>query len=423
MEWWLSLLIIFGALLALMAIGLPLAVCFMLVVLVGGFLLMGGERGLAQVTLSIFGSVAHFTLLPLPLFILMGEVMYQSGIAPDMMKSLDIWLGRLPGRLSLLAVGSGTMLSFLTGASMASVAILGSTLVPEMQKRGYKSSMTLGPILGSGGLAVMIPPSAIAILFGVIAEVSIGRILMAIIIPGLIMAILYAAYVIIRCSLQPHLAPAYDMPHIPIKQKILQTLKHIVPLSVIIFLVTGVILLGIATPTEAAATGALGTFIVVAAYRRLTWDVVKKAVTRSTSITVMIFMIILGAKAFGQIVAFSGASKGLVEAFQMLPVSEIFVFIIMLCTAIFLGMFLTTSAVMMTLIPLFMPAVYALGFDPIWFGAVFIIAIETGFTTPPYGANLFVMKGVVADAKIGDIYRAALPFLRRMYAGLSGRCN
>jgi tripartite ATP-independent transporter DctM subunit len=293
MEWWLALLSIFGALLILMAIGLPLMVCFMLVVLVGAFLLMGGERGLAQATLSIFGSVAHFTLLPLPLFILMGEVMYQSGIAPEMMKSLDIWLGRLPGRLSLLAVGSGTMLSFLTGASMASVAILGSTLVPEMKKRGYHSSMTLGPILGSGGLAVMIPPSAIAILFGVIAEVSIGRILIAIIIPGLIMASLYAAYVVIRCSFQPHIAPPYDMPPIPIKQKIALTLKNIVPLSVIIFLVTGVILLGIATPTEAAATGALGTFLVVAAYRRLSWEVVKKSVTRATSVTVMIFIIIL----------------------------------------------------------------------------------------------------------------------------------
>jgi len=412
MEWWLILLIILGGLIVLMTLGLPIAFCFLLINLAGVFILMGGEPGLLQLGRNIFTSVTAFTLMPLPLFILMGEVMFQSGIAPKMMDTIDKWLGRLPGRLGLLAVGSGTMLSFLTGASMSSTAILGSVLVPEMEKRGYQKSMSLGPILGSGGLAVMIPPSALAVLYASIVEISIGRTLIGIIIPGILMGVFYAAYIVIRCWLQPSIAPPYVVPPTSLLSKVTDTVRYILPLGFIVFLVIGLIILGVATPTEAAATGTIGTFILAAAYRRLNWEVVRKSFSSAMTITVMIFMIIAGAKAYAQILAFSGATPGLVNFIVGLPLDPILTFLSMQAVVIFLGMFMSTSAVVMVLGPLFMPVVQAIGYDPIWFGVVFLICTEMGFTSPPYGANLFVMLGVAPPGTtLGDCYRAGLPFL------------
>jgi len=191
----------------LMASGMPVAFCFMLINLVGAYFLWGGEVGLGQLIVSIYGSVTTFTLLPLSLFILMGETMFHAGISTQLIDTIGKWLPRLPGRLSLLALGAGALFSTLTGASMASVAMLGSALVPEMENHGYKKEMSLGPILGSGGLAIMIPPSSLAVLLGAVGEISIGGILIGIILPGILMSVLYGGYIIIRSTIQPHLAP------------------------------------------------------------------------------------------------------------------------------------------------------------------------------------------------------------------------
>lgn len=412
MEWQFTFLLIFGSLIILMASGLPVAFAFLLFNVVGVFLLWGGEAGLQQLALSVSGSLANFTLLPVPLFILMGEVMYQSGIAPQMMDALDKWMGRVPGRLGLMAVGGGTILSTLTGVSMASVAILGSVLVPEMEKRGYKKPMSLGPILGSGGLAIMIPPSTIAVLLGAIGGISVGKILIGIIVPGLLMAISYAAYIIIRCKLQPSLAPTYEPAPSSLGDKLMTTVRYILPLSLIVFLVTGVILLGIATPSEAAATGALGTFLLAVIYRRLSWTVLKKSVMGTVTISTMILMLIAGARAFSQILAYSGASQGMIEFVTGLPVTPIFILIGMLLVIILLGMFVNLTAIMMITLPLFMPIVNTLGFNPVWFALIMMLSLEMATTTPPFGMVLFTMKGVAPpDTTMRDIYKAALPFL------------
>ncbi len=412
MEWQLALAVILGSLLLLMATGMPVAFCFLVINVVGAFLLWGGGGGLLQLGHSIFGSVAQFTLLPVPLFILMGEIMFYSGLAPHMIDAIDKWMGRLPGRLGLVSVSAGTLFSVLTGASMASVAMLGSVLVPEMEKRGYKKAMSLGPILGSGGLAVMIPPSGLAVLLGAIAEISIGGVLIAIIIPGLLMAALYAAYIILRCWFQPSIAPPYDVAPIALSQKMMVSLRYIVPVGFIIFMVTGVIILGIATPTEAAAMGAFGSFILAAFYKRLNWEVVKKSVGGTIHTSAMLLMIIAGASAFSQILSYSGGGRGLVQFILSLPLSPLLVLIGMQIMLLFLGMFMSVVAIMMITIPLFMPVVYALGFDPIWFAVIFLLNMEMATTSPPFGLNLFVMKGSAPrDTTMGDIYRAALPFL------------
>jgi tripartite ATP-independent transporter DctM subunit len=412
LEWQLVLLFIFGSLVILMLTGMPVALCFILINMVGMYVFFGGVAGLEQLITSIYSSLNTFILLPVPLFILMGEVMFHSGIAPLLIETLDKWVGRIPGRLSLLAVAVGTLFSALTGTSLASVAMLGSAFVPEMEKQGYKKPMTLGPILGSGGLAMMIPPSALAVLCGAIAEISIGKILMAIILPGLLMAAVYAIYIIMRCFLRPDLAPVYDVPRIPLGEKLTATAKYVLPQGIVVFLVVGVIFMGIATPSEAAATGAFGTFIIALIYMRLTWDVTMKAVKGTLSVTGMLFLIIAGAMAFSQILGFSGASAGLTELATGLALPPIVIIIIMQVIILFLGGFMDVVSIMMIVLPIFVPLVQALDFSPVWFAVLFLLNIEMAGTSPPFGMSLFVMKGVAPkDTKMIDIYTAALPFL------------
>lgn len=412
MEWQLMLLLLFGGLIVVLLSGLPIVFGFWLISVVGFFLLFGGEVGLRQLTPSMASSVARFALMAVPLFILMGEVMFQSGIAPQMMDALDKWLGRVPGRLGLLAIGGGTILATLTGVSMASVAILGSALVPEMEKRGYGKAMSLGPILGSGGLAIMIPPSTIAVVLGAISGISIGRLLIAIIVPGLLMATCYAAYTILRCWLQPVLAPPYEVAPTPLSEKVKATVRYILPLGGIVFLVTGVIFLGIATPSEAAATGALGTFILAAAYRRLNLTVVKRAMVGTVTISAMLLMLLTGAQAYSQILAFTGASRGMIALATGLDVAPILILFGMLLVTTILGMFINLTPIMMITLPVFMPIVHTLGFDPVWFGAIMMLTLEMAVTTPPFGMGLFAMKGVAPPGTtMMDIYTAALPYL------------
>ena len=412
MEWWIVFLFIFFGLLFLFALGVPVAFSFLFVNLVGAYLFWGGSVGLSQLILSIYNSVTSFALIPVPLFVLMGEVMFHSGVAPRMMDVLDKWLGRIPGRLSLLAVGGGTIFATLTGSAMAGAAMLGSVLVPEMEARGYKKSMTIGPILGSGGLAIMIPPSALGVLLAGLALFSVGQFLVAIILPGLLMAILYAGYILVRCTVQPHLAPSYEMKHFPLSEKVVATVRYILPLGSILFLVVGLIFLGVATPTEAAALGALGCFVLAFFYRGLNWDLTKRSFSSTLDVTIMMFMILTGSMAFSQLLAFTGATQGLIKLAVGLPLPPILIIVSMQIVLLLLGTFMEPLTIMMVTIPIFMPIVKQLGFDPIWFGTIMLLNMEMATTSPPFGLVLFVMKGVAPpDTRMKDIYLSAIPFL------------
>ncbi|MBW2063520.1 MAG: TRAP transporter large permease subunit [Deltaproteobacteria bacterium] len=412
MEWWMILIVILICLMVLFVLGVPVAFAFLFVNIIGVYVFWGGEAGLSQLIRSIYRSVATFSLLPVPLFVLMGEIMFRSGIAPKMMDTLDKWLGRIPGRLSLLAVGGGTLFAALSGSAMAGCAMLGSVLVPEMQKRGYEKPMTLGPILGSGGLAIMIPPSALGVLWASLSRVSVGGILVAIILPGILMAILYTAYIVIRSIIQPELAPPYDLTASPFLEKIVLTCKYVLPLGFIVFLVIGLMFLGIATPTESAALGAFGCFVLVFIYRGWDWDVISSSLSNTIKITVMMFMIMTGAMAFSQILAFSGASSGLVKLASGLDLHPIIILIFMQIILIFMGTFMEPLTIMMVTLPVYMPVVESLGFNPLWFGTIMLINMEMATTTPPFGLVLFVMKGVAPEGTtMEDIYRAGLPFL------------
>jgi tripartite ATP-independent transporter DctM subunit len=411
-EWYFVIAIVLTPLLILMTMGLPVAFSFLAVNLVGSYILLGGINGVQQLVLNTVDSLSSFTLVPIALFMIMGEAMFQSRIAIDLMDTLDKWFGRLRGRLAFMAVGGGVLFSTLTGNSMGSIALLGSSLVPEMEKRGYKKPMSLGPILGSAGLAIMIPPSSLAVVLGVIGDLSIGRILIGIIVPGLLMAVLYALYIYIRCTIEPDIAPSFDVPHVPLSEKLSATVINILPLTLVVFSVVGVIFLGIATPSEAAATGAFATLALAALKGRLSWSVFSKTMFSSTNISVMVLLIVSGAVAFTQLLAFTGATFGMVDAIVSLDVSKETIIIMMLIPVIFLGMFMGPLPIMLITLPIFIPIVIQFGFDPIWFAAMYLVSIETGATSPPLGAALFVMKAVAPKGTtMNQIYRAAMPFI------------
>ena len=412
MEWWEAFLMIMGSLFVLMFIGMPVAFTFLVVNVVGAYLFFGGIPGMLQLVIQISESLSTFTLVPVALFLVMGEIMFHSGIGISLLDALDKWFGSIKGRLALMAVGGGVLFSALTGNSMGSVALLGSSLVPEMEKRGYGKPMSLGPILGSGGLAIMIPPSGLAVLLGVVAELSIGKILIAIILPGIIMAVLYAIYIVGRCAVDPKVAPAFVVERVPWPERLRVAGIHILPVGFIIFMVVGVIFAGFATPSESAASGALGTFLLAVVQRRMSWSVFKKAIVGSLDISVMFLLIISGALAFTQMLAFTGATSGLISTVLSFNVSPIALIISMLVTVILLGMLMSPVPIMLVTLPVFIPVVEELGFNAIWFAVLYLIAIETGSTSPPFGAGLFVMKGVAPKGTtMNEIYRAAVPFL------------
>ena len=412
MEWEWLLIVIFGTLIILMATGMPIAFSFMIINVIGIYIFFGGTSGLEQMILSISTSLTTFTLLPVALFILMGELLVHSNIASDVMDALDKLMGRLPGRLSLLAVATGTVIAALTGSSMSSTAMLGQILVPQMERKGYKKAMTVGPIMASGGLAIMIPPSSLAILLCVIGEISIGKILVVIPFAGVYLAILLATYIIVRCKLQPDLAPEFEVAKRSFSERICGAIKFVLPVGFIIFLVVGLIFVGIADPSESAATGTVGMVIVILCYGRLTWEVIRKSLRGTIMITGMVFLIIAGATTFGQILSFSGATGGLSEFAIHLPLPPILIVVTMQVIILVMGFFMEVVSIMMITLPIFIPVVNKLGFDPVWFGAITLLNIECAFITPPFGMNLFVMKGVApADTTMTDIYSAATPMV------------
>jgi tripartite ATP-independent transporter DctM subunit len=411
MEWWLVLIIFVGGLISLLLLGFPIAFSFLLIDVVGILVFMG-PLGLDHVTLHIYTSLSTFTLAPIPMFILMGELMFHSGLAYNSIDVVDRWLGRVPGRLGLLAASTGTIFAATSGSTMANTAMLGTVLLPEMKKRGYSTSMSVGPIIGVGGLAMLIPPSALAVILASIAKISVSQILMAGVIPGVLLGLSFAAYIVIRAWLSPSCAPSYPVTADSLRNRIYLSVKYLLPIGFIIFMVIGFIILGIATPTEAGASGVVATLIVTIVYRRLNWQVIQATMKGSLQITVMALMIIAASKTFSSVLAFSGATTELTGLVEGLDVHPILILICMQLIIAFLGTFMESVSIMMICLPIFMPISNALGFDPVWFGILTLINLEMGQITPPFGMLLFVMKGVVPDdVEFKDICWAAFPYI------------
>ena len=412
MEWYEALLLLIGSIMFLMAIGMPVALAFLAANIIGAWVFMGGERGVVALLNNGWGALTKFALVPIPLFLLMGEIFFHTGLGGRMFSAIDRLLGRLPGRLSYVTVLGGTGFSTLSGSSMGSTALLGSLMVPEMTKRGYKKHMSIGPILGTGGLAIIIPPSALAVLLATLAQIDVGALLIAGVLPGLLLAALYIATIHLQTRIDPNAAPAYDVEAQSIGQKLALLMRDVVPMVGLMVVIVIMMINGIVTPSEAAAFGALGVLILAIMYRCLTWEAMKASVRGALRVTLMAYLIVFGSATFSQLLAFSGASRGLINwatGFELAPIAML---LVMFAVLLVLGMFMEQISMMLLTVPIFFPLALSLGFDPVWFGLIMLLALEISFTTPPFGLLLFVMKGVApSDTTMRQIYSAAIPFI------------
>ncbi len=412
MEWYEALALLVGSIMVLMAAGMPVALAFLAANIIGAWVFMGGERGVVALLNNGWGALTTFALVPIPLFLLMGEIFFQTGLGARMFSAIDKLLGRLPGRLSYVTVLGGTGFSTLSGSSMGSTALLGSLMVPEMERRGYKKYMSIGPILGTGGLAIIIPPSALAVLLATLAQIDVGALLIAGVIPGLILAGLYISTIYLQTRLDPAAAPAYDVPPQSILSKLGLLMRDVVPMIGLMVVIVVLMITGFMTPSEAAAFGALGVLILAACYRRLSWEAIRKSVTGALRVTLMAYLIVFGSATFSQLLAFSGASRGLITWATGFELDPIMMLLVMFGVLLILGMFMEQISIMLLTVPIFFPLATQLGFDPIWFGLIMLLALEISFTTPPFGLLLFVMKGVAPpDTTMREIYGAAIPFI------------
>ena len=412
MEWYWSAAILFGLSVALMMVGLPVAISFFATNIVAGILFLGGEKGITQIINNGFGGMTNFALVPIPMFMLMGELFYYTGLAARCFNAADKLLGNVRGRLAYVTLIGGTAFAGPAGSSMGACALLGSLMVPEMIKRGYNKYLSMGPIMGVGGLAVIIPPSALTVLLATLGQTDVGDLLIAGIIPGLVLAIMYGVLIWAWTVVDPSAAPAYAADTVSGREKLRLLFVDVIPMVAIIVFSVVIMLVGWATPTEAAALGAVSVMVVAAFYGTMTWTAFRKSLVGALKVTVMAFLIIFGSATFAQVLAFTGASSGLIKfalGFELEPLAMLFV---MIGIILFLGCFMDQLSMMLLTAPIFFPLAKTLGFDLTWFGLIMLLALEVGYTTPPFGLLLFVMKGVAPPGTtMRDVYMAAAPFI------------
>jgi TRAP-type C4-dicarboxylate transport system permease large subunit len=456
MEWYLALFLMLGTVCLIMFVGLPVAFAFFAANVLGTFFFINGDIGLVFMPME-FNNAINFGLAPIALFLLMGEILLHTGVAFKAIGAIDRMISRLPGRLSIVSIVGGTVFSSLSGSTIANTAILGSVLLPDMIERGYKPSIAMGPIMAVGGIAMLIPPSALAVLLASIAEQSVAQLLIAGIIPGILMAILFFAYVIGRCILDPTLAPSYTPDESYLDQpidisinfgnktvfsaqydgnnrkrinRILPFFVYILPLFIIFIVVVGSIFFKIAAPTEAAAMGSLAAlgacyffklftkFIKITGIdgADFTWRAIWKSLVETAKINTMILFIIAGSLVFSQALSNSGATDGLLNAVAAMKLSQLQIVIIMMIVLLFLGAFMDQVSMLLLTLPFFLMGSQSFqvmfNIDVIWLMVLMLITMEISLLTPPFGLLLYVMKGIAPfDVSIIDVVKSALPFI------------
>jgi len=412
MSWQAAAWLMLGGSTLLMFLGLPVAFSFLAINLLGAWVYLGGEAGLVQLARNSVQSVTSFALTPIPLFILMGEVLFHTGLAVKVIDGIERLIREVPGRLAVVAVVAGTVFSAISGSTIATTAMLGSLMLPVMLARGYHPTIAAGPIMAIGAVDMLIPPSALTVLLGSLSGISISKLLIGGIGPGLILSVIFVGYIMLRVKLEPALAPATPLEEFEGWQKFRPFIQYVLPLVSIFGIVVGAMIAGWATPTECAALGAFATIILALLYRSLSIQNLVKALQGTASISGMILFIIVGATTFSQILSFSGASDGLARLITELGLPPLAVIAGMMLLLIFLGVFVEQVSMMMITLPIFMPIVQQMGVDLVWFGVMFLICMQLGLLMPPHGLLLMTMKGVAPpQVTMLHIFRAVTPFL------------
>jgi len=396
----------------LLFLGLPVAFSFLAINIVGAILFLGGEPGLVQLARNSVDSVMSFSLTPIPMFVLMGEVLFRTGLAVKVLDAFERLITKVPGRLAVIAVIAGTIFSAISGSTIAVTAMLGSLMVPLMLDRGYHPLLATGPIIAVGALDMLMPVSALAVLLGSLSGISITRLLMGGFVPGMILKVVFVAYIVVRVKLNPSLAPTTQLAVYQGWERLRPLVKYVIPILSIFLVVVASMNAGWATPTESAAIGAFATMLLALAYRALTVETLLAALRGTIMISGMILFIIVGATTFSQILSFSGASNGLVSLITGHGLAQNAIIGGMMLILIFLGIFVDQVSMMLITLPIFMPVVQKFGIDLVWFGVMFLICMQLGLLLPPHGLLLMTMKGVAPpQVRMSHIFRAVVPFI------------
>ncbi len=409
----------FGGLIVLLLAGVPIAFVAGAVAVITILLVLGPDAFFLVVS-HVWTEMTEFSLVAIPLFIFMANTLERSGVGERLFSAIHVWTGPIPGSLAVATILATTVLAAMVGIVGAGEVLMGLIALPAMLKRGYNKSLALGCILAGGGLGQLIPPAVMLIVYGLVAGVSIGKLFAGGLGAGLLLSSIYITYILIRCSLQPHLAPLAPPEEraIPFRHKVAALRGVIIPL-LLVLAVLGSIFRGVATPTEAASVGALGALLSAAFYRELTWQNVKDAIYRTTRSTCMILWIFFAVSAFSAVFTLAGGGELIGKMILALPFGRWGILIAIQVFYIIMGVPMDWLGVLLITGPVVIPIVKKLGFDLIWFGILFSVNMQIAYLSPPVGAAMFYLKSVAPkEISMGDIFRAALPFAGLQLIGL-----
>ncbi len=406
------------ALLALFAAGVPVFLAF-LAINTAGVALFLGPQAFGMVANSLFSTATTPSLTAIALFVLMGEILFRSGTSEVLFEAVDRFVGRLAGRQFVLAGVLAAVFGALSGSNMAVSAMMAKSVFPGMEQRGYDRKLSIGMILGGASLAPVIPPSVLVIIIATLAQVSVAGLLVAGIVPGMLLAGMFIAYALIRVRLNPALAPAVaDGPQAaPVRSLWLEVLRCL-PFTLIIVSVMGLILAGVATPSESAATGVIGAIATAAIFGKLRMKMLVESLRSSALITAMILVIMASSTLFSQLLALSGASGQVTEWVTQLEWHPVWMLLVMMALVFVFCLFIDQVAVMLVIIPIYLPLLGVLGFDPLWFWLLMLLNVTVGGITPPFGYAMFAFKGARQDVSMNDLFAAAWPFVGLVLVGM-----
>lgn len=396
--------------LAFLLSGIPVAFSLIGVSLLF-YIILKGPGAFYFLVASIYGTTTKDLYLAIPFFVFMAAVLQSSGLGTALYNMMYKWFGGLRGGLAIGTVVICTLIAATTGIGATGVIIMGVLALPEMLKRGYDRGLAMGCIPFGGALGPLIPPSVLMVIIAGFSQLSVGKLFMGGVFPGLILSFLAILYIGIRCLHNPHLGPALPPAERAILKEKFASLTPTLPMIALIVLVLGTIYTGITTPTEAGSFGSAGALICAAIYRRLNWANLKDAAIMTLKITCMVIWLLIGGGTFASLMTTSGVGNFIGESLIGLPVPPMGVIGIMMLVALIMGMLMDGAAITVILIPIFMPVVQALGFDPLWFALLFTINMVIGYISPPFGVNLFYLKGLAPDISMGELYRSAWPYV------------
>jgi C4-dicarboxylate transporter, DctM subunit len=397
----------FAVMMLLIVIGVPIAFA-MLAVAAGGLFIVGGPvHAETQLSLTFGEQGSNFILIAIPLYMLMGQIVYRTDIAKDLYDCVYKWLGRLPGGLAITSVVACAGFGSISGGSVTAVATMGPMCMPAMRRYGYDDSLAAGSIASAGTLGILIPPSIVLVVYGIWTETSIGALFLAGIVPGILMTLAYSGTIYVRCKCNPKLGPVGEK--FSVSEKF-SSLVKLLPVLTTFMVVIGGIYLGVFTPTEAAAFGVFSLFGIALVMGRMSWKVLGMTLRETMHLTGMIFVIIIGGHMMGKFVVLTGLTSGMVDWIMALELSGLGVILLFSLLFIALGMVLDIWGMLILTIPFTFPIILKLGYDPVWFGVYTVIMSELALITPPVGINVFVMAKVAPDVPLNVIFKGVLPF-------------